>query len=169
VTLGVLRWAENGLSSAAFNEEVPVTIDSSNVGPVEILAVAFPGSEFKGEILPELGALVDNGTIRVLDFVFVNKDTDGTVRVMELSDLGDEDRAIFARLDSADESLLNDEDLEDAGEILAPGDSAAILVWEDCWATNLRNAIRNAGGKLLALDRVPQEALDDVLQAIADR
>jgi hypothetical protein len=144
-----------------------VTIESSSVGPVEILAVAFPGSEFKGEILPELGALVDSGTIRVLDLVFVNKDTDGTIRVIELADLGDEERAVYAQLDSAEESLLNDEDLEDAGEVLAPGDSAAILIWEDCWATNLRNAIRNAGGKLLALDRVPPEALDEVLEAIA--
>lgn len=144
-----------------------MTIDRSNVGPVEILAVAFPGSEFKGEILPALGELVDSGTIRVLDFVFVNKDTDGTVRVLELSDLDGEETAMYARLDSADESLLNDEDLEDAGEILDPGDSAAILVWEDCWATKLRNAIRDAGGKLLALDRVPAESLDEVLEAIA--
>jgi hypothetical protein len=144
-----------------------VTIESSSVGPVEILAVAFPGSEFKGEILPELSALVQSGTIRVLDLVFVNKDVDGTVRVIELADLGDSERAVYAELDSAEESLLNDDDLEDAGEVLAPGDSAAILIWEDCWATNLRNAIRNAGGKLLALDRVPPEALDEVLEAIA--
>jgi hypothetical protein len=144
-----------------------VTIDRSNVGPVEILAVAFPGSQFKGEILPELAALVDAGTIRVLDLVFVNKDLDGTVSIVEVSDLEGEEAVAYARLDSAEESLFNDEDLEDAGEVLEPGDSAAVLVWEDCWATNLRNAIRNAGGKLLALDRVPPEALDEVLEAIA--
>jgi Family of unknown function (DUF6325) len=146
---------------------VLVTIDRSNVGPVEIMAVAFPGSQFKGEIVPALGELVDNGTIRVLDLVFVNKDLDGTVTVLELSDLGDEESATYARLHSEDEALFNDEDLEDAGEILEPGDSAAVLVWEDVWATKLRNAIRDAGGKLLALDRVPPEALDEVLEAIA--
>jgi uncharacterized membrane protein len=146
---------------------VHVPIDSSSVGPVEIMAVAFPGSQFKGEIVPALGELVDNGTIRVLDLAFVNKDMDGNITVLELSELGDEARATYTRLESADEALFNDEDLRDAGEILEPGDSAAVLVWEDCWATKLRNAIRDAGGKLLALDRVPPEALDEVLEALA--
>jgi len=41
-------------------------------------------------------------------------------------------------------------------------------VWEDLWAIKVRDAIRNAGGKLLALDRVPQEAVDEVLDALAE-
>jgi hypothetical protein len=47
------------------------------IGPVEYMVVAFPGNQFKGEIAPALGDLVDNGTIRVLDLVFITKDQDG--------------------------------------------------------------------------------------------
>jgi uncharacterized membrane protein len=147
-----------------------VPIDKSTVGPVEILAVAFPGSRFKGEIVPALKELVDAGTINILDLVFVAKDTDGTVGALELSQLSESEAEAYGGLGVTEDDLdglINDEDLELAAELLEPGDSAAILVWEDRWAIKVTQAIRNAGGRLLALDRVPQEALEEVLDAIA--
>ena len=36
-------------------------------GPVEYIVVAFPGNEFTGKIAPELIALVDSGTVKILD------------------------------------------------------------------------------------------------------
>ena len=63
--------------------------------------------------------------------------------------------------------LVNDEDLVDVAEELEPGSSAALLVWEDRWATRLANAIRDAKGEVLALERVPREAVDEVLDALA--
>ena len=148
-----------------------MAIDKSSVGPIEILAVEFPGSQFKGEIVPALKELVDQGIINILDLVFVTKDLDGTVASLELSQLSTDESAAYGELgvDEDDiDGLINDEDLEMAGEVMDPGDSAAILVWEDLWAIKVRDAIRNAGGKLLALDRVPQEAVDEVLDALAD-
>ena len=53
------------------------------IGPVEYIIVGFPGNQFNGEIAPELGKLVDSGTIRVLDLVFVTKDADGNVGAVE--------------------------------------------------------------------------------------
>ena len=53
------------------------------IGPVEYLVVGFPGNKFTGKIAPELKALVDSGTVRVLDLVFVGKDVDGSVVVFE--------------------------------------------------------------------------------------
>jgi uncharacterized membrane protein len=148
-----------------------VAIDKSTVGPIEILAVEFPGSQFKGEIVPALKELVDDGIINILDLVFVTKDLDGTVASLELSQLSTDESAAYGELGVSEDDidgLLNDEDLEMAGEVMDPGDSAAILVWEDLWAIKVRDAIRNAGGKLLALDRVPQEAVDEVLDALAE-
>jgi uncharacterized membrane protein len=147
-----------------------VAIDKSSVGPIEILAVEFPGSQFKGEIVPALKELVDQGIINILDLVFVTKDLDGTVASLELSQLSADESATYGELGVTEDDidgLINDEDLEMAGEVMDPGDSAAILVWEDLWAIKVRDAIRNAGGKLLALDRVPQEAVDEVLDALA--
>jgi hypothetical protein len=146
---------------------VHVPIDRKSLGPVEFLVVAFPGSQFKGEIVPALRDLVESGTIRILDIAFVMKGEDGTVTTMELTDLGGEELVAFTQLDNQDlEALVNDEDLQLAAEELEPGDSAALLVWEDTWAAPLANAILNAGGEVLALERVPREAVDEVLDAI---
>jgi hypothetical protein len=39
----------------------------TEIGPVDYMIVAFPGNEFRGEIAPALGELVDAGTIRTID------------------------------------------------------------------------------------------------------
>ena len=59
---------------------------------------------------------------------------------------------------------LNEDDLMAAADELEPNSSAALLVWEDVWATTLRDAIVNAGGELWDLERVPGE----VVQAAID-
>jgi hypothetical protein len=41
--------------------------------------VSFPGNQFNGQIAPELVALVESGTIRILDLLFIGKDAEGTV------------------------------------------------------------------------------------------
>jgi uncharacterized membrane protein len=142
-------------------------IDRSSLGPVEILAVAFPGNEFKGEIVPALAELVEAGLIRVLDLAFVGKDDDGSVTMFELSELGEEAQLQYASLGPLEEALVNDEDIAGFGEQLPPGNSAALLVWEDRWAKKLVDAIRNANGVLMAHTRVPHEAVEEVLDALA--
>lgn len=145
-----------------------VPIDRSTLGPIEILAVAFPGSRFKGEIVPALHELVEGGVIRILDLVFVKKEVDGTVTALEVGELeGGETIDSFGSLGSAGEELINDEDLADVADELEPGSSAALLVWEDRWAARLVAAIRDAEGEVLALERVPREAVDEVLDALA--
>jgi hypothetical protein len=143
-----------------------VPIDRSALGPIEILAVAFPGSRFTGEIVPALRELVDDGTIRILDLTFVKKELDGTVAALEVGELGGDDTNSFGSLGSVEEELINDEDLADVADELEPGSSAALLVWEDRWAAKLATAIRDAKGEVLALERVPREAVDEVLDAL---
>ena len=59
------------------------------LGPVDYLVVEFPAGEsnFTGEMAKELVALVDAGTIRVIDVLILSKNEDGTVDAMELSDI----------------------------------------------------------------------------------
>ena len=131
-----------------------------DVGPVEYMIVAFPGNNFKGEIIPALEELVDNGTVRIIDLAFVLKDADGNVVSVEASDLESRIGSAFGKLSAEGPGrLLNEEDLEAAGEELEPNSSAALLVWEDLWATKLKNAILNADGVLLDLERIPQEVV----------
>ena len=49
------------------------------VGPVDVYIIGFPGNKFTGRIAPAILELVENGTIRVLDLLFVMKDADGVV------------------------------------------------------------------------------------------
>jgi hypothetical protein len=48
-----------------------------------------------------------------------------------------------------------------AGDELEPNSSACLLVWENVWAREVAQTMRDAGGILLAFDRLPH----DVVQA----
>jgi Family of unknown function (DUF6325) len=135
-----------------------------SIGPVEYLIVAFPGNQFKGEIVPALAELVEAGTIRIIDLAFVLKDPDGAVVAMELGDLDSDVFKAFDALSPEGLGLLNEEDLAAAGEELEPNSSAALLVWEDVWATKLRDAILNAGGEVLDLERLPYEVVQAAVE-----
>jgi hypothetical protein len=124
------------------------------------MIVAFPGNRLKGEIVPALAELVEAGTLRIIDLAFVMKDADGVVVTAEMGDLDSEVFKAFDALSPETMGLLNQDDLAAAGEELEPNSSAALLVWEDVWATKLRDAILNAGGELLDLERVPYEVVN---------
>lgn len=138
------------------------------IGPVEYLAVAFPGSRFSGQIAPALQELVANGTVRIIDLAFVTKGVDGTVVALELDDLDDEDTAAFDELDGEIGGLLNDEDLAMMAEALDPGSSAAIIVWENSWAARLVGALRAADAQVIAHERVPVSVVEEVVAALAE-
>jgi len=131
----------------------------TEIGPVEYMIVAFPGNKFKGEIVPALADLVEAGTIRIIDLAFVGKDTDGETIAFELSDLDPDVADLFGSLDHEVGFLFNEDDLLDAAGRLEPNMSAALLVWEDVWATKLAAALRNAGGELVDLQRIPREVV----------
>lgn len=130
-----------------------------SIGPVEYMVVAFPGNRFTGQIAPALADLVEKGTIRILDLAFVMKDADGNVAALELSDLDEDVAAAFGSTGAGKGMLFNDEDLEAVGEELEADSSAALLVWEDVWATQLADAIRDAGGELYDLERIPHDVV----------
>ncbi len=68
------------------------------VGPVDVYIIGFPGNKFTGRIAPAILELVENGTIRILDLLFMMKDADGVVTTLEASDL-DEEGAGFVGID----------------------------------------------------------------------
>ena len=136
------------------------------MGPVEYLVVEFPGNKFKGEIVPALKELTDNGTIRVIDLVFVRRDEDGSATWIELSDLPIEDAAPFDDLDGEFGGLLNEEDILIMADLVQPNNSAAVLVFENVWATRLRDAIVGAGGRLVDNARIPAAVVDAAIAAM---
>ena len=130
-----------------------------SLGPVHFMVVAFPGNQFKGEILPELGRLVENKTIRIMDLAFVKKDADGSMVALEIEDLNTDEAAPFAAFEKEIGDLINEEDLIAAAEELEPGSSAAVMVWENLWAKPFADMLRAADGMLLAYDHIPQDVI----------
>jgi hypothetical protein len=136
------------------------------MGPVEYLVVEFPGNKFKGEIVPALKELTDNGTIRVIDLIFVRRDEDGSATWIELSDLPIEDAAPYDDLDGEFGGLLNEEDILMMADLIQPNSSAAVMVFENVWATRLRDAIAGAGGRLVDNARIPAAVVDAAIAAM---
>jgi hypothetical protein len=136
----------------------------TELGPVDYMIVAFPGNEFRGEIAPALAELVESGTIRIIDIAFVGKDAKGEIVAFELTDIDPEVRAGFEKAGVEVSGLFNEDDLMSTGEELEPNTSAALLVWENVWARDVAQKLRDAGGVLLDFDRLPHE----VVQAARD-
>ncbi len=134
-----------------------------SLGPVEYIVIGFPGNKFKGDILPALGDLVSNGTIRVMDLAFVSKDADGSVLAFELEDLATEEAEAFA-FEKAVGDVLCEEDLMAFADELKPNTSAAVLVWENLWARRFQETLLEADGILVDYARIPHE----VVQAAID-
>jgi len=130
-------------------------------GSVELAAIAFPGSKFKGEIVPALADLVDSGVVAILDLLIISKSEEGDVVSLEIGEM--EDGGMFDDLDGDVMGLLSAEDIETAGQLLEPGNTAALIVWENTWARKLIGAIRDAGGELLAHDRLDAETVNAVI------
>ena len=145
-----------------------------DLGPVDYLVVEFPAetSNFTGEMAAELLALVDSGTIRVIDTLILTKDEDGTVDAMELADVGElgELQAIEAQL----AELLAADDVEHLAAAMEPGSTAGVLIWENLWAARFASAARRSGGQLIANGRIPIQAIiasieaDDTLTSVGD-
>ena len=131
--------------------------------PVELAVIEFPGNQFKGEIVPALVELVEEGIVNILDLVFVSKDADGSITAIEIEELDDDALAAFDALDGDVGGLLSDEDLAAAAEALSPNSSAMFLVWEDAWARRFVDAVVGAGGRLVAHDRLDTETVEAAL------
>ena len=104
------------------------------LGPVDYLVVEFPAetSNFTGEMVHELVALVESGTIRVIDILILTKDADGAVEAMELSDI-DELGPLEPSRPSWPSSLAAD-DVVHLAAAMDPGSTAGVLVYENLWA-----------------------------------
>ena len=128
------------------------------VGPVDVYIIGFPGNKFTGKIAPAIQELVDDGTIRILDLLFVMKDEDGRVATLAIEDL-DAEGAAFAELDITEPGSLNEEDADEVSEDLPNGSSAMLVAFENVWATRVVSALADADAVLIDSIRIPAEVV----------
>jgi uncharacterized membrane protein len=141
-----------------------------NFGPVQLLSVAFEGNRFKGEILPELERLKTAGVIRIIDLLFVRKDSTGAVATLTASDLDWEEAADYGQYvgtlvgfgaggvegadrgalagaaELADGHLFDEHDAFRLAQTVPNGMSVALALIEHTWALPLLDAIERADG-----------------------
>jgi hypothetical protein len=151
------------MTNASPNELETASLDE--LGPVDYVVVEFPAgaSSFTGEMAEELLALVDAGTIRVIDVMILTKNDDGTVDATELSDIGElgDLQAVEAQL----AELLAEEDVAQLAAAMEPGSTAGVLIWENLWAAPFGAAARRSGGQLIATGRIPIQAIIASIEA----
>jgi len=134
--------------------------------PLEYIIIGFPENAFSGEIVPELAALVDAGTIRILDLIFIARGDDGSVIVLEVDE--HDHLSAFAELPGGVGGVIGPDDIDHAAQSVAAGSSVLLLVWEDLWADPLAQALRRAGGEFIEGARIPADIADQVQPVLSE-
>ncbi|MBS1846288.1 MAG: DUF1269 domain-containing protein [Actinobacteria bacterium] len=130
------------------------------MGPVDYLLVEWTGKQPNGELAPHLVDLVERGLVRILDLVFLAKAEDGSIEAIELGELPE--LAVFEGVSSG---LVDEEDLAEAGAVMEPGTSAALLIYENTWAAPFAVAMRKSGGQVVSSGRIPVQQILAALEA----
>jgi uncharacterized membrane protein len=140
---------------------------SVTLGPIEVVVLGFPGSQFTGEIRPRIMDLVERGIVSVVDALLVKKNQAGDVTFVEMAQQTDDPelQALASEM-SEHLDLLSDEDVDAFAAQLEPGSSALALVFEHTWMKPVRDAVAASGGVLLADIHVPADVVDEVLAAV---
>jgi len=153
-------------------------------GPMQLLIVGFQNPDFHGQIRQALGSAMEKGVVRLIDLRFVYKDADGNVSGMEATQLSDEERERFGAAVGAliglgaggEEGVqtgweagtmaaaqrtfgMTEEDVRRISDAIPNNSAAAIFLIEHLWAKELKQALRDAGGLLIADGIVTPEAL----------
>lgn len=162
------------------------------IGPIQAFVIGFPdNSLLEGRIAEELAHLSEVGQIRIIDAVFVMRDGDD-ISVLSISELDDDQRAelrtaigalIGLGVGGGEGAVLGaelgasmDDDAPTAAEVVAMGllddipedSSALVIAIEHLWAIPLRDAVRDAGGVVIAHRSVTAEDLIAFGMAIGD-
>src|SRR5690242_7515680 len=100
------------------------------LGPVDYVIVEFPAgaANFTGEMAKELLALVESGTIRVIDLIILVKNHDGSIDSVEIEDT--EDLGELRKLEADLAELLAEEDVVNLAAAMDPGSTAGVVVYE---------------------------------------
>ena len=148
----------------------------TEIGPVQLLNIAFePGANFEGRIADELAKLESERTIRVLDLLFIGRDTDSDEIVVlehQEENMGAIVGALLGlQIDGTEEPEhafgFTQAEIEEMGAGLDPGGAAGLMLIEHVWARDLKRAVRDAGGRMLDQDFLTPETVAAVEPKLA--
>jgi uncharacterized membrane protein len=151
--------AEGNLHGALSWSADPDQGEIMAVGPVDVYIIGFPGNKFSGKIAPAIMELAENGTIRVLDLLFVMKDEAGVVTTLEAADIGEEGAA-FLSIDVTKPGALGPEDADEVSDDLPSNSAALLIAYENLWVGKVVDALRDADAVLIDSIRIPVDVVE---------
>jgi uncharacterized membrane protein len=150
------------------------------IGPVQLISIGFDrDANFEGKVIEELAKLESERTIRVLDVLFIARDTDSEETVvLEHPDAADMGGVVGALLgvefegDAASPQEnhafgFSQAEIQEMAAGLGPGESAGIVLIEHVWARDLRRAFRGAGGRIIGEGFLTPETISAVEPELA--
>jgi Family of unknown function (DUF6325) len=132
------------------------------LGPLEYTVIGFRKGTFDGSIAREIGKVVDQDVIRIVDIVLIDRDAQGNTAVIEIDAKEDPAFESFAPILANRMGLFTPEDIETIAETLPPETSALAILFEHRWAEDIKDAMARAGGFLVARAVIPPEVLEEV-------
>ena len=159
-------------------------MDEVMYGPMQLVVIGFPDPNFQGQIRQEMESAMEKGIIRLIDLLFVWKEKDGNITSIAATQLDEEERKRFGAvvggligygaggqegakigmeegsIAAAEENYgITEEDIADIAEAIPEGSAAGIFIIEHLWAKSLKQALRDAGGVLMAQGMLSPELL----------
>jgi len=135
--------------------------------PLEYALIKFEDAKPSGKVVPELLDLAARGIVRFIDIVFIQKEDDGNTRTVELNNLDPESYEMFVPMGEHISSLFTNDDLQIATSKLPENSAAMLILWENLWVANLRQAIQDAGGELVERAQIAPEVVEQFEQDLA--
>ena len=163
-----------------------------SIGPLQLVVLGFDEAAMPAEVIDQLRDLRQKGIVRLVDGVFADKNGDGDIQVVEVTDLDSDEALLLGTLARSlfgygvtglVPALIGTESGVLAGEVgdfgltedqlyevadLIPRNSAAMfLLIEHQWALGLKQGVLDAGGVVLANGWITPATLIAMGQAAA--
>ena len=134
--------------------------EDDQLGPMDYVAVEFPGGRITGDGVGVLLDLVDRGLVRILDLEFVARTPDGGIEVVDLDGLDTEPGLDLTPLAGVSSGILDRADLDEVGGDISPGSVAAALVYEELVILPVMTAWQRGGARIITEGHIsPDEIL----------
>ena len=137
------------------------------LGPIDFLALEFPGNKFDGSILTSIFELVQAEIIRIIDLVVIVKDREGNLVVRELKELDPDAVRILDPLRVEVTSMITRNDIDGIAAALDNNATAGLMLFENLWAIKTKQAMLDANAHLLMFERIPHEVVEENLAEMA--
>jgi Family of unknown function (DUF6325) len=137
--------------------------DGDELGPVDFVAIEFPGGRLTAAGFERLLSLADQGVVDILDMEFIAKDAGGTAKKVDVWEFAVPEGVDLSAWAGASSGLLDDSDVGQIAAAMQPGSVAVVVIYENRWVLGLVDAWRHDGARLIADGGI---SADDLVAAL---